>query len=76
MDFFFIQVKKGSAPKPVAKEKTEVEEDDDDAILDRFSLELRWCIQQIELAMEKKKSSAKEGTVMDAVVVSVGHHFL
>ncbi|XP_064100551.1 UPF0488 protein CG14286-like [Macrobrachium nipponense] len=71
-----LQGKKGPVPKPktftsnaskgkdpsnsnpsVSSEK--VDENPDDA-LERFPLELRWCLQQLEATMEKKKSNLKE----------------
>lgn len=52
------QAKKGLAPKPVVK-KPEPEENVDDA-LDRFPLELKWCIQQIEITLERQKGPAKQ----------------
>lgn len=64
------RVKKGSIPKPKAANntqepkapvatKSEAEESVDDA-LERFPLELRWCLQQLEDTMKKKKSTPRE----------------
>ncbi|XP_045614715.1 UPF0488 protein C8orf33 homolog [Procambarus clarkii] len=57
------QVKKGLEPKVKVKNAPVVEENEDTA-LERFSLELRWCIQQIELSMAKNKPSSKQADDM------------
>ncbi|KAK8732684.1 hypothetical protein OTU49_006878 [Cherax quadricarinatus] len=57
------QAKKGSPPKAQVV-KDAPEEDSKDVALERFSLELRWCIQQLELSMEKKKGKSKQADDM------------
>ncbi|XP_042231944.1 UPF0488 protein C8orf33 homolog isoform X1 [Homarus americanus] len=53
------QARKGPPPKPIVKDNSEVDQNEED-VFDKFSLELRWCVEQIELALEKKKGSAKQ----------------
>ncbi|XP_037799502.1 UPF0488 protein C8orf33 homolog [Penaeus monodon] len=53
------KVKKGPPPKVVAKTSPQ-EDTDEAAALEKFALELRWCLQQIELSMEKKQGNSKQ----------------
>ncbi|KAK6997410.1 hypothetical protein SK128_003434, partial [Halocaridina rubra] len=48
-----------SSKLPSEVSNAETDDNQDDA-LERFPLELRWCLQQLEQAMEKKKSNPKE----------------
>ncbi|XP_042873038.1 UPF0488 protein C8orf33 homolog [Penaeus japonicus] len=53
------RVKKGPPPKVVTKPNAE-EDKEEAAALEKFALELRWCLQQIELSIEKKQGSSKQ----------------
>ncbi|XP_047486349.1 UPF0488 protein C8orf33 homolog [Penaeus chinensis] len=53
------RVRKGPPPKVVTKPNPQ-EDTDEAATLDKFALELRWCLQQIELSMEKKQGNSKQ----------------
>ncbi|XP_068231396.1 UPF0488 protein CG14286 [Palaemon carinicauda] len=71
-----LQGRRGPVPKPKtfgshgSKEKdpsdanpshsSEKGDENPDDALERFPLELRWCLQQLEATMEKKKSTPKE----------------
>lgn len=57
-----FQVKKGPPPKVVAKPSPQ-EDTDEAAALEKFALELRWCLQQIELSMEKKQGNSKQSKI-------------
>ncbi|ROT64705.1 hypothetical protein C7M84_017336 [Penaeus vannamei] len=53
------KAKRGPPPKVVAKPSPQ-EDTDEAAALEKFALELRWCLQQIELSMEKKQGNSKQ----------------
>ncbi|CAL4219660.1 unnamed protein product [Meganyctiphanes norvegica] len=46
---------KGPPPKVVTPQQEE-EEESQEQVLEKFTLELQWCIKQIEMSMEKPKS--------------------
>lgn len=62
-----FQAKKGPPPKVVAKPSPQ-EDTDEAAALEKFALELRWCLQQIELSMEKKQGNSKQSKMEDHIM--------
>lgn len=49
--------------------KPSAEEDKEEAAaLEKFALELRWCLQQIELSIEKKQGSSKQSKKEDYIM--------